>query len=67
MPESNEIKNGDIVCINFNNIKYTLSSYAKVLHVPTGIGDSWQFKEIATGNIYYVSEGCTITKKRYNK
>jgi len=66
MPKENEIRVGDIVSVDFNNSKYTLLSYAEVLHVPCATGDSWHFKEPATGNIHYVSEGCTVTK-RHNK
>ena len=59
----NDIQENDIVNINFNNAQYTLCSKAKVLHVPCATGDSWQFEDIETKKIHYVSEGCTITKE----
>jgi len=40
-----------------------ISSKAKVLHLPTATGDSWIFKDITNGDIHYISEGCTVTKK----
>lgn len=55
------IERGDIVSVTFNNSQYGLSARAKVLYTPCATGDSWRFKDIATGDIHYVSEGCTIT------
>lgn len=56
------IKIGDIVGVNFNNVQYTLCSRAIVKYVPLSPGDYWIFEEETTGQIYYVSEPCTITK-----
>ena len=56
-----QIQVNDIVCVNFNNSCYTLCSRATVLHMPCQVGDSWGFKDEATGQIHYVSEGCTVT------
>jgi len=53
---------GDLVIVNFNNVQYCLSSRALVLYMPLEQGDCWIFKDQSTGTIYYVSEGCTITK-----
>lgn len=58
------IKTGDVVSINFNNAKYTLSQVAKVLYTPESAGDSWIFKDMENGDVYAVSEGCTITRKQ---
>lgn len=58
------IKTGDIVSVNFNNIKYTLTNKAKVLYTPGSAGVGWIFKDIATGDVYDVSEGCTVTRKQ---
>jgi hypothetical protein len=58
------IEVGDIVHVDFNCSQYTLSHEAEVLYKPLGIGDSWHFKDIKTGQIHYVSEGCTISKLR---
>ena len=60
--ENNKIESGDIVVVNFNNSQYTLSERAQVLYMPAYSGDSWVFKDLNTGNIHYVSEGCTISK-----
>ena len=57
-----EIKENDRVLVNFNNVQYTLCRKAKVLHVPCATGDSWQFEDLNTGDIHYVSEGCTVSK-----
>jgi hypothetical protein len=56
------IEIGDIVCVNFNNVQYTLCSRAIVKYVPLSPGDSWVFENESTGEIHYVSEGCTVTK-----
>lgn len=57
-----EIKEGNIVTVNFNNIEVTWCAKARVLHVPCATGDSWHLKDIETGVIHYISEGCTISK-----
>lgn len=54
---------GDIVSVNINNAQMTLSHKAKVIYAPCATGDSWIFKDLDTGDLHYVSEGCTITKK----
>ena len=56
-----EIDVGDYVSINFNNAKMTLTANAEVLYRPCAVGDSWRFRDTATNQLYYVSEGCTIT------
>jgi len=58
----NEIQENDVVRVNFNNIRLTLCKKAKVLHTPCATGDSWHFEDLDTGDIHYVSEGCTVTK-----
>ena len=64
---NNEIGLGDIVKVDFNNAKLTLCGNAEVLHIPNATGDSWVFQEnLDVGQpdileLYYVSEGCTIT------
>lgn len=55
------IEAGDIVSVNFNNSQYTLCSKAKVLYIPCATGDSWHFQDVDSGQVHYVSEGCTIT------
>ena len=52
---------GDIVNVSFNNSQYTLCMRAMVLYKPFATGDSWHFKDMDTGKLHYVSEGCTIT------
>jgi hypothetical protein len=58
----NKIKEGDFVSVNFNNAQITLTSRAEVIHIPNATGDSWIFEDSKTEKVYYVSEGCTITK-----
>lgn len=53
---------GDEVVVNFNGSKRTLCSRARVDHIPVATGDSWIFKDLESGEIHYVSEGCTVTK-----
>lgn len=60
------ITENDIVSVNFHVSRWTICHRAKVLHVPCAIGDSWHFEDLDTGDIHYVSEGCTITKRRSN-
>lgn len=57
-----KILEGDIVHVDFNCSQLTLCHKAKVLNVPHATGESWHFEDIDTGDIHYVSEGCTITK-----
>ena len=61
MKHSEQIEINDWVCVNFNNVCYTLCKRAIVLHMPFSTGDSWGFKDVETGQIHYVSEGCTVT------
>jgi hypothetical protein len=56
------IKVGDCVAVNFNNAQITLSHCAVVEHIPVATGDSWVFRDDNTGQLHYVSEGCTISK-----
>lgn len=53
---------GDTVSVSINTAMVTLFDAATVLHVPQATGESWIFRD-AEGNVYYVSEGCTVTKK----
>ena len=59
---NNKIEIGDTVQVNFNNAQVTLSESAEVIHMPTATGDAWIFKNLYTDEIYYVTEGCTVTK-----
>ena len=61
-PEKSRIREGDIVAVNFNNAQATLCFRARVEYTPRASGDSWVFTDMDTGNIHYVSEGCTISK-----
>lgn len=58
----NRIEVGDMVHVDFNCAKFTLCSRAEVLNIPQATGDSWIFKGKLDDKLYYVSEGCTITK-----
>ncbi len=64
--KSNEIEKGDIVSVGFLGAQIALCHSAEVLYIPQATGDSWHFLNIDNGELYYVSEGCTITlvKKR---
>ena len=56
------IEVGDKVRVDFNNSQFTLCHEAVVRAKPQATGDSWQFYSEKSGQLYYVSEGCTITK-----
>lgn len=60
---SEVIEVGDVVKVDFNNAQTTLCHEAVVLGYPCATGDSWKFRNLKTNEIYYVSEGCTITRK----
>ena len=62
-----KIREGDKVAVNFNNGQYTLTSNGIVRYMPRATGDSWIIEDAKTGDIHYISEGCTITKKKENK
>lgn len=55
------IEAGDIVIVSFNGAQYTFIHKAKVLYTPCATGDSWHFQDMMSGQIHYVSEGCTIS------
>ena len=61
---ADEIEIGDTVRVAFNGAQFTLCDRAEVLYKPCATGDSWQFRNLDTGAIHYVSEGCTITKEQ---
>ena len=59
------IKIGDIVSVNFYCVGVTLTSRAEVVYIPKRPGDGWVFKDANTGQVHYVSEGCTISPLNY--
>jgi len=61
--EKARIDVGDEVHVNFNNAQTTLCRRARVVYTPCAAGDSWVFADLETGDVHYVSEGCTITKR----
>lgn len=46
----------------FHGAQKTLCHNATVLHLPTATGDSWIVRDIDSGYVYYISEGCTVSK-----
>ena len=65
--KTNQIEIGDIVRVDFHNAQFTLCYEGKVHYMPQATGDSWIIENIGTnieekGKLYYISEGCTITK-----
>lgn len=63
MDSKYSLKNGDIVSVNFNNAQITLCHEAELISYPCSAGDSWVFKDVRTGFLHYVSEGCTVSKR----
>lgn len=68
---TDRIEVGDEVQVAFNNANKILCHRATVQAIPSQPGDSWIFQELlmdrrlgrwVQGALYYVSEGCTITK-----
>jgi hypothetical protein len=59
---TDQISIGDFVRVDFHNANYTLTTRSEVLYTPNATGDSWRLRDVPTGLIRYVSEGCTITK-----
>lgn len=57
------IKPGDTVSVNVNGGMSTISHSAELLHMPVATGDSWIIRDVATGDVSFISEGCTITKR----
>ncbi len=60
---SEEISIGDYVSVNFHASQDTLGARLRVVYVPCSTGDVWCFKNDVTGEVHYVSEPCTVTKK----
>ena len=60
------IEVGDTVQVDFNNAQITLCRDAEVIYKPVATGDSWILKARDTGFTYYVSEGCTISRRDTN-
>ncbi len=61
------IKVGDIVSINFHNVKLTLIARGVVVSVPLAPGEAWVITGAGTKDcLFYISEPCTIEllKKR---
>ena len=56
-----KIEIGDTVKVAFYGAQITLSHRAEVLYMPYATGDSWHVKDVDTGAIHYVSEGCTFS------
>jgi hypothetical protein len=56
------IRENDFVDVSFHGSQFTLCEMAKVIQLPfqNDIG-CWIFENME-GKIYYVSEGCTVTK-----
>jgi hypothetical protein len=58
-----EIQIDDTVRVDFHGAQFTLCVRAKVIHIPQASGDSWQFMDLNTGMIHFVSEGCTVSRR----
>ena len=63
MDSKYSLKLGDIVAVNFNNAQITLCYEAELISYPCTTGGSWIFKDLHTGFLHYVSEGCTVSKR----
>ena len=61
------IEKGDLVSVSFNGAQFTLCRRAIVKYIPSATGDSWVFEDSETGQIHYISEGITVSKKNKSK
>lgn len=57
------INDGDLVSVSFHGAGYTLLQVARVEYMPCATGDSWIFRDTYSGQVHYISEGCTVTLK----
>ena len=57
------ISKGDYVSVSFHASQLTLVKHGLVLYTPVASGDHWVIKDVNAGDIHYISEPCTITKK----
>lgn len=60
MKHEYKIQEGDTVDVSRNSL--LVYANATVLYIPWRTGDSWVFKD-QFGDVHYVTEGCTISKK----
>lgn len=51
---------GKVVAVHIYGGGVTLCHRAIVVYQPTATMDSWEFRDVDTGTVYYISEGCTI-------
>jgi hypothetical protein len=58
--DPDKIEVGDTVSVNCSAAQLSITRAAKVLRIPQGPGDSWGFRDLRTGDLLYVSEGCTV-------
>lgn len=58
--DNKRLEPGDIVRVDINGAQITISQRARILARPYAVGDSWIFEDMASGQITYISEGCTI-------
>ena len=56
--DKDRIEIGDFVHVTVNSQE--ICTNARLIHIPRATGDSWVLK--GQGHLYYISEGCTITK-----
>jgi len=55
------INETDIVKIEICSINKVISNKAIVFNVPNATGDGWTVRDIETGTLMHISEGCTVT------
>ena len=66
MQADNTMRVGDTVRVDFKGAQATLAHRAEVVGMPRATGDSWIFADLSTGDLHYVSEGCTVTLLQRN-
>ncbi len=56
------LREGDSVAVHFHGSQHTLCRRALLCNIPCATGDSWVFRDLDTGLLHHVSEGCTVTR-----
>lgn len=65
-----KIECGDLVSIDFNSSKFTLTNGARVIYIPCIPGDSWIIRDEHSRDksLIYINEPCTITlREKFNE
>ena len=57
-----DMKEGQEVKVHIHSVQLTLTERGIVRRIPVSTGDSWIIEDKDTHEVFYISEGCTITR-----